>query len=344
MLTGALADRAIEIQMRRKHRNEIVQQFRRDRSGDLKVLGRKAARWAADNLELLRAADPDVPDTLNDRQSDNWRTLLAIADAAGGQWPAKAREAAKALSGSADDGEDLLKVRLLMDIRETFDARGIDRISAADLCQALADIEESPWSSYGRSNKPLTTAQLARQLKPFGVKSKQIRFQDGGNLRGYERNGFSDIFERYIPLSPRDTHSQSATPLQLKQTVGLSPIPRRYNEEDVAPQNPLKPADSLACSGVALSQGGPGGKDMGSEVPATGSNNQKPARNRDKLEITAEIGVPDGEDVEREAIQHFDGQPSRPVGADVSNENGDISESKLEPQDGPSPSLWEAEI
>ena len=82
---------------------------------------------------------------------------------------------------------------------------------------------------------------------------------------------------------------------------------------------------------------------MGSEVPATGSNNQKPAGNQDKPEITAEIGV-DGEDVEREAIQHFDGQPSRPVAADVSNENGDISESKLEPQDGPSPSLWEAEI
>ena len=83
---------------------------------------------------------------------------------------------------------------------------------------------------------------------------------------------------------------------------------------------------------------------MGSEVPATGSNNQKPAGNRDKLEITAEIGVPDGEDVEREAIQHFDGQPSQPVAPDVNNENGDISESKLEPQDGPSPSLWEAEI
>ena len=227
--------------MRRKHRNETVQQFRRDRSGDLKILGRKAARWAADNLDILRAADPEVPNTLNDRQADNWRTLLAIADAAGGQWPTKAREAAKALSGSADDSEDLLKVRLLVDIRDTFNTRGTDRISASDLCNALAGIEESPWASFGRSNKPITPTQLARQLKPFGVRSKPTRLPDGNNLRGYEKDSFDEVFERYIPSPPGHPPSQSVTASQPNEAAGLSPISKRHTEEVVTFQNPPKP-------------------------------------------------------------------------------------------------------
>ena len=33
---------------------------------------------------------PQLPDQLNDRQQDIWEALLAIADAAGGEWPARA--------------------------------------------------------------------------------------------------------------------------------------------------------------------------------------------------------------------------------------------------------------
>ena len=53
----------------------------------LDLLRRRAARWVADHLPALQAADPAVPDELDDRQADNWRPLLAIADEAGGEWP-----------------------------------------------------------------------------------------------------------------------------------------------------------------------------------------------------------------------------------------------------------------
>src|SRR5262249_19082544 len=78
-------DRAIVLPMRRRAPGETVERIRRDGLlRRLDPLRRRAARWVADHLAALQAADPAVPAALNDRQADNWRPLLAIADAAGG--------------------------------------------------------------------------------------------------------------------------------------------------------------------------------------------------------------------------------------------------------------------
>ena len=45
-------------------------------------------------MQRLAEADPDVPDELHDRAADNWRPLLDIANAVGGDWPERARAAA----------------------------------------------------------------------------------------------------------------------------------------------------------------------------------------------------------------------------------------------------------
>jgi hypothetical protein len=52
-----------------------------------------------DHVSALTAADPEVPESLNDRAADNWRPLLAIADTIGGPWPSEARAATLALDG-----------------------------------------------------------------------------------------------------------------------------------------------------------------------------------------------------------------------------------------------------
>lgn len=61
------------------------------------MLAQQAARWTRDNAGKLAKADPPALDNLDDRAHDNWRALLAIADAAGGQWPKKAHDAAEKL-------------------------------------------------------------------------------------------------------------------------------------------------------------------------------------------------------------------------------------------------------
>jgi hypothetical protein len=69
--------------MRRRAPGEHVERLRFDRPGDFEVQRRRAARWAADHLAELRAADPGVPAEIGDQAADNWRSLLAIADLAG---------------------------------------------------------------------------------------------------------------------------------------------------------------------------------------------------------------------------------------------------------------------
>ena len=79
-LPETLEDRSITIALRRRKKDEPITRLRRDRM-HLSVLGRRSARWAADNGNAPADADPALPDELGDRAQDNWRPLIAIADA-----------------------------------------------------------------------------------------------------------------------------------------------------------------------------------------------------------------------------------------------------------------------
>lgn len=108
-LPDTLMDRSIVIEMRRKTGAESVERLRRAEREALMDIPRRCTRWVADNLEELRRARPSIPADLDDRAADNWEALLAIADAAGGPWPERARATALRLSGAratAGDGED----------------------------------------------------------------------------------------------------------------------------------------------------------------------------------------------------------------------------------------------
>jgi Protein of unknown function (DUF3631) len=70
--------------------------------------------------ETLEATDPELP--VEDRAADVWAPLVAIADLAGGDWPARARKAALVFTREADADavEESLSVRLLADLRTVF--------------------------------------------------------------------------------------------------------------------------------------------------------------------------------------------------------------------------------
>jgi len=201
-LPDTLADRSVEIRMQRKTPRERVERLTRHvREKVLPVLARKAARFAQDIIDTVIDSDPRVPDTLNDRQADNWRPLLAIADAAGGDWPDFARQAAVCLSAQADP--DSRNVELLRDIKAVFDAENASFPTTAHLIDRLAEIEESPWGDW-RNGRPITAQALSRLLRPFGVLPKHTK---GGN--GYTTADLAAVWERY--LGPEQTQPQPAT-------------------------------------------------------------------------------------------------------------------------------------
>jgi putative DNA primase/helicase len=240
-LPDTLQDRSIVIELRRKKPSDNVERFRMDRVAGLEVLCRKLARWTTDSLAQLRAWDGSVPESLHDRAADNWRSLIAIADSAGGQWPEKARGAAIALSqGEADD--DSAAVMLLTDIQQLFHESGAEKLSTTGILERLNDMDERPWPEW-KKGKPLTARQLARLLQRFGISPSTIRLPGSGTAKGYALASMQDTFSRYTP-------SQSVTPSQPALSNGYSQILSVTSESNVTDRKPLKPALTGTCDGV----------------------------------------------------------------------------------------------
>jgi hypothetical protein len=214
-LPDTIADRSIIIEMTRKRPDEKVKRLRTRDGGELRDLGRKAARWAADNLDIIERVDPEVPERLHDRAADAWSPLLAISDLAGGEWPTGARKAAIELS--CGEGAATVREMLLNDIRDAFDARKADRFASDDIVSWLNGLDDRPWPEINRG-KPLTKAGLARLLKPFKVIPGSIRLDDGRTAKGYYRRTFDEAFARYIPSTP----TQNVTTSQARKSAAFS--------------------------------------------------------------------------------------------------------------------------
>lgn len=203
-LPDTLEDRALVVRLRRKGEGETVERFRADRLHEFLHLRRKAARWVEENASCLREMDPMVPDALNDRAQDNARAICAIADAAGGKWPQAIRSALVGASAQGDDEPQSGGVLLLRDIAEIFETKGASGIGSTDLCNALCELEESPWSEW-RGGRPISTRGIAKLLKPYGISPRRDRAHNV-----YRRLDFADAFKRYLSDS-REKSTTSTT-------------------------------------------------------------------------------------------------------------------------------------
>jgi hypothetical protein len=114
-------------------------------------------------------SDPAMPGQLRNRPADNWRPLIAIADAFGAAWAARAREAAIAFAGEHQD-EDAAVV-LLRDIRDIFDGRRVDRLPSKAIVDRLNNADDAMWSEWrgihgNQQPRKLSQGELAKLLEP----------------------------------------------------------------------------------------------------------------------------------------------------------------------------------
>jgi hypothetical protein len=195
-LPETLESRSIRVDLKRKRPDEEIESLDLSRVEDLTELARKVARWVSDQLPELKAADPSVPSTLVNREADNWRPLLAIADAAGGKWPVATRRIAEAVTASARNTEESVKIILLRDIQAAFAKHKVVRLPSATLVRTLTAMEGHPWCEW-KGTQPFTQNALARQLKDFNISPVELRIGDKV-LRGYNIGQFADAFGRYV--------------------------------------------------------------------------------------------------------------------------------------------------
>jgi putative DNA primase/helicase len=196
--------RSIVIEMQRKLPGDSVESFAHADDDELAELRRQLARFAMDSIDALRDWSPRMPDGFSNRLEANWKMLIAIAELCG--VAAEAREGAETLSRRSDEAS--LGVELLRDIRDEVFA-GTDRIRSQDLVNKLTAMEDRPWSDMPYTGKQITHAQVARLLKPYGVKPDQVRFGEQ-TFKGYRLEWFTDAF-RYIPADPGENRGNTET-------------------------------------------------------------------------------------------------------------------------------------
>lgn len=249
---GTIEDRSVSVQMRRKVPGDLVHKLPPGRPlrEILDATVRRIVRWTADHGPALATAVPMVPGELDDRAGDCWFSLLAIADAAGGRWPADARLAAIGIS-SDRDATSSHALMLLADLRDILSERRADRLRTLDILDALEAKDERPWPDY-RNGKPINARQVAHLLEPFGVRPDKWKANEITE-RGYLVESFADAWERYLPPD-----AGSATPPPATNGAGCTSATQADPRREHAPPG-LVVADgggTVAGRSGAISAGG----------------------------------------------------------------------------------------
>jgi hypothetical protein len=224
-LPDTILTRSVIIRMRRRASSEQVTPFRRRvHAAEGKELQRRLSAWAACVVDAMAAARPEMPRGIEDRDADVWEPLLAIADAAGGHWPKRARVAAVALVGAAKDVEPSLGLRLLADLKAIFYTSTLDALPTEVILRRLTAIPEAPWADL--KGKPITDRVLASKLRQYGVRSRDVRVGDRSSpLKGYVKEDLHDVWARYLPaLHPPEARQAR----QMQQPSENSGFPQKF--------------------------------------------------------------------------------------------------------------------
>lgn len=246
-IPDTISDRAVNIALRRRAPGEAVARYRSRRDGPaLEELRERLTAWARSSakdgegrtrLDRLRAAEPRMPDTVEDRAQDAWEPLFCVAEEAGGTWPQRVRDACVALTGAAaeDDEEGKLDTKLLADIRDIFDEHKSSFVTSSTLVQGLRERAESPWDKFG-----LNENGLAHRLRPFGVKPGR---DTSGKVRGYRLDELTDAFDRYLRQDPsQPVRNGSEVPEQTRLT---RPLNRQNSSEPASDPSGAAGSDTL---------------------------------------------------------------------------------------------------
>jgi len=198
-LPDTIMTRSIPVRMRRRKPDERVEPWRGRINGPQgEALGERLQRWAHGVRRQAGERWPEMPDGIEDRDADVWEPLLAVADLAGGRWPAVARRAAVAIVKASKGRTPSLGIQLLRDVRRVFEKCDRDMLPTIQLLAELVRLDESPWAVI-RKGEPLDARGLASRLKDYGIESKNQRDEYGAQFKGYAVGQFADAWARYVP-------------------------------------------------------------------------------------------------------------------------------------------------
>ncbi|MFJ9768619.1 DUF3631 domain-containing protein [Streptomyces erythrochromogenes] len=202
-LPDTILTRSVIVRMRRRARNEHAEPFRaRLHTTEGHALRERLAVWADAVRERVSGAFPVMPDGVTDRPADVWEPLLAVADAAGGDWPERARSACvEIVTAAQSDDKASLGVRLLIDLRDQVFG-DMPRLPTSAVLEQLRALDEAPWGDI--NGRPLDARGLGQMLREYStadsrpVVARNIKM-GGAVLKGYYAADLLDAWTRYCP-------------------------------------------------------------------------------------------------------------------------------------------------
>lgn len=241
-----VTSRSMPIRLERAAKGEIrkLRKIRGDRiDGVCAPYRRQLARWADDHLAEVRELDASAPEELGARQADVWRPLFAIAEAVGGEWPERAKKAAIAVHGIAEEEGDW-GLLLLQDVRDLFEARHGEKgdgelryvikdrskedpskedriLPSSTIVEELVKREDRPWPEY-RNDKPITTRGVASLLRRFAIRPATHRPAGGAPVKGYRYSECREAFARYLPEQSPNPPTPPGQPVTTVTDTGVT--------------------------------------------------------------------------------------------------------------------------
>jgi hypothetical protein len=206
-------------------------------------------------LQRLSDAEPEMPESLDDRATDISEPLIAIADMAGTRWARMAREAIAKVCGDADEDEST-GVMMLTAMYDIFTTGGVDQITSEDLLRKLITRDNEPWADWwekkvddGHTQGPKNA--IAKIIKRFDIIPQKIRTGDN-TAQGYKKEWFHGVFESYGLLSPllSQNGGTSGTPEQ-SPPVQAKNVPVQTHVPDES-----RNISKFSCAGKARPDGG----------------------------------------------------------------------------------------
>jgi hypothetical protein len=220
-MPATITTRAVTIHMRRRRSDQTVEQFRqRAAERDARPIREALAAWMASVADQVADAIPRLPEGVVDRSAEIWEPLVAIADAAGGEWPDRARQACAHFV--LKSGQPVTNgVRLLADLRAIYDRHHATRLATRALLANLTDLEDAPWGDMDGRGKQLDGRRLAAELARYGI--APVAFKDGSDttVKGYvtyatnqtksqkAQVGLSDAWDRYLSATTPATEGDA---------------------------------------------------------------------------------------------------------------------------------------
>ena len=207
-LPGALGDRSIQVVMQRRRPGDKAARFRFGRAAQEAAPIREAVEETAKVFaSVVVRTYSNLPDLgcLTDREEELFAPLFSLCAILS---PARIQElenCAVALSEAkaGDAVDDALGLRLLADVRLLWPDRA-DAVLTERLLDGLRALSESPWAG----EVELSPRKLARLLRGFDVRSRDVRTQEGRG-KGYIRQELEGAFDRYLPADIPEIDSEA---------------------------------------------------------------------------------------------------------------------------------------